>query len=521
VLAHHYLQALELAAAAGESVAELTTPARRFLALAGERALGLDTAQAEAKLARALELTPLDTPERVTTLTTWADAAFQAGRAPEAAEALDDLLPILRSRGPTEAAARALQLRSRVSQRLGEGKQVELAAEAVSLLEHKAAGTTLIGAYEQLANVQMIAGAYNEAIGAADRASALAEALAAPEPARALGYRGFAKAYLGETLDEMERGLDEMERALAVLIDRGAGRDAAILQNNLAIARYPLHGPSRSLADFAKGIEFCEQRGLREVVWQLEANRPGLLAELGRMSEALDDFGQLMPILDERGDTYTLVEVRSVEVGYRLARGQQASAAEVEWLIETARTIGTIDILVMGLSTAAAAALANANPKHACSLLSELGGRQGSRATPYFARGLPGMVRTALGARDRGLAERLAEGIVLRNPLNDRALCAVRAALLEHAAEHAEAVMLYAEATELWRTFGNVPECAYALLGRGRCLTALGEPGAENALHEARELFVSMGYKPALMETEALLDERERIPRSRGSIAID
>src|SRR5207249_1844044 len=66
VLAYHYAQALELAEATGDGAqaAELTRPARRFLALAGERALGLDTAQAEARLARALQLTPTDDPDR-------------------------------------------------------------------------------------------------------------------------------------------------------------------------------------------------------------------------------------------------------------------------------------------------------------------------------------------------------------------------------------------------------------------------------------------------------------------------
>jgi predicted ATPase len=65
VLAHHYLQALDLAEASGDTAqaGELARPARRFLTLAGDRALGLDTAQAEARLARALELTPPDDPE--------------------------------------------------------------------------------------------------------------------------------------------------------------------------------------------------------------------------------------------------------------------------------------------------------------------------------------------------------------------------------------------------------------------------------------------------------------------------
>ncbi len=64
---------------------------------------------------------------------------------------------------------------------------------------------------------------------------------------------------------------------------------------------------------------------------------------------------------------------------------------------------------------------------------------------------------------------------------------------------------LYADAAERWREFGNVPERAYALLGHGRSLVALGQPGAEQPLNEARELFASMGYKPALEETEKLL----------------
>src|SRR5215218_8038269 len=66
VLAYHYLRALELAEATGdtEQADGLAAPARRFLVLAAERALGLDTAQAEARLARALELCPADDPER-------------------------------------------------------------------------------------------------------------------------------------------------------------------------------------------------------------------------------------------------------------------------------------------------------------------------------------------------------------------------------------------------------------------------------------------------------------------------
>jgi hypothetical protein len=60
----------------------------------------------------------------------------------------------------------------------------------------------------------------------------------------------------------------------------------------------------------------------------------------------------------------------------------------------------------------------------------------------------------------------------------------------------------YAEAIERWRAFRRVPELAYALLGRGRCLRQLGDDGAEDALSEARELFSSFGYGLATAEVD-------------------
>jgi hypothetical protein len=139
-------------------------------------------------------------------------------------------------------------------------------------------------------------------------------------------------------------------------------------------------------------------------------------------------------------------------------------------------------------------------------LLAELEQTSGVRATPYYARLSPMMLRTALAHGDRDLAERLAAGIEQRYPLDEHALRTARALLAEHAGHHPDAAALYAEAAAGWHEFGNVPERAYALLGQGRCLHALGSPEAEQPLREARELFDSMGYKPALAETAALLE---------------
>jgi len=503
VLAHHYLQALELAEAAGDAgqVEELAPSARRFLALAGERALGLDTAQAEARLARALELTSPEDDDRPELLVRWADAAFQAGRPREAAEAIEEALIFLRARGEIEAAARALQLGSRISLRLVDGRYVALAAEAVAVLEQQAPGAALVAAYEQLANAQCIAGAYPQAIEAADLASSLNEMLGLPDPARALGYRGFSRFYLGDA-----DGLREMEQALALLVERGAGRDAAILQNNLALARYPLQGPALSLAAFEKAIAFCDERGLAEPASTLESNCPGLLAELGRLDEALARAARLAGALELSGNRHPLIELRSVELAARVARGQHdTSAAAADWLVETSRKSDAADMVVLALAPAAAAALAADRPETTSALLGELEQSPGTRETSYYARQLPVMLRTAFAAGDAKLAKRLTDGFQPRYPLDEHALRAARAQLTEQAGDRDGAATLYAAAAAGWQEFGNVPERAYAALGQGRCLHALAQPEAEQPLEEARELFSAMGYEPALAETESLL----------------
>jgi tetratricopeptide (TPR) repeat protein len=347
----------------------------------------------------------------------------------------------------------------------------------------------------------VLIGAYGEAVAAGDRACSLAEMLGLPEPARALGYRGYARVYLGD-----EEGLDEMERGLSLLLEAGVGLEAAVLQNNLAIARYPLQGPSRSLDAFEAAIKFSEERGLAGIGAFLGANCPALLTELGRPDEATTRTAVLSAAYEGSGNAQDPCEVHASELALRLARGEHASPDEIDWLIATARTVRHPEVTGLALAVAAAA-LAPGEADRARLLLAELERVEGFRKTPYYARELPGMGRTALVAGDVELAKRLVERLETRYPLEEHALCAARAQLAEHAGGHAEAAALYAEAAARWQEFGNVPERAYALLGRGRCLLALDEPGALEPLREARELFASMGYQPALAETDALLGQ--------------
>jgi DNA-binding SARP family transcriptional activator len=505
VLAHHYTSALELAQAAGDSehATELTGPARRYLALAGERALGLDTVQAEARLARALELTPGDDPERPELIVRWADAAFQAGRPREAADALEQALTSFRAHGDTDAEARTLILFSRVASWLGEGRHLALAAEALTLLGQAEPGAALVAAYTQLAAAEFVSGNYAEAIAAAEQAVSLAERLGLPVPARALGFHGVARAFLGDP-----DGLTEMERALVLLIEQGAGRDAAVVQNNLAVARYPLEGSGRSLAAFEQAVTFSEQRGLAETAASLAGNCPGMLVELGRTQEALAQAAALAAALEASGDTHSLIELRALELATQLNQGDTHDATDrADWLLDTARELASADLSVLALAAAAAGRRAAGQPDQARALLTELEQTPGTHENLNYAVELPAMVRTALAAGDPSLARTLTDGLQPRFPLHEHAHTSAQAQLAEAAGDHAKAAALYAEAAERWHQFGNLPERAYALLGHGRCLLALGHAGAEVPLTEARELFSSMGYKPALAETDAMLEQ--------------
>jgi predicted ATPase len=500
VLAHHYSQALELARAAGQGqdLPALEAAARRYLALAGERALPIDVASAEASFARALELTPMDHPERAGLLERWARAAQQQGRLPEARAALEEALALHREQRATVAAAQTLTALSMVLRQAGDPRSRDLIAEALTLLEAEAPGPELVSAYAELAATRVADAAYAEAIATAERALQLAADLGLPEPARALGCRGMARAALGEA-----QGLADMRRALGLAVEQGMGRDAANLHNNLALATWPYQGPAVALELCGEGIEFCERRGIAEMALNIAAMRLTILAACGHSERALADVESVAKRADAAGDS-VLIEARSVQLGLLGKRGDGAQTAAAEQQVAAARQTGEPQFISMAFAAAARLMLAGGHNERAKALLEELDGASGTRDDPYYAAHLPELVRCALALGDPALASRLIAGVAPRTPLQQHALAACGAALAEAAGDHAMAAAAYAEAATWWRQFGDVPELAYALLGQGRCLVA-GTPGADGPLPEARELFTSMGYAPALDETDKLL----------------
>ena len=232
------------------------------------------------------------------------------------------------------------------------------------------------------------------------------------------------------------------------------------------------------------------------------------LADLGQSEQALADAGPLADRMEVAG-AIGFTEPRSLQLRLLAERGAHEHAPAADTLVAAARESVEPQLCAVAFAAGARLLLAQGRPRQASELLVELEHVVGARNDPYYAFFLPELVRTAHSLGERELSARLVDGVEPVTPLFENALSACRAQTAEAAGEYAEAATLYAEAAERWVEFGSVPERAYALLGQGRCLTALGGPDAEAPLREASQLFTSMGYRPALAETEALLARGE------------
>ena len=489
VLAHHYLEALDLAHAVGntEETEELEAGAIRYLALAGERALGLDVQSAEASLSRALELAPVGHPKRAFLLERWAKAAQQRGRLEEARAALEEAIALYREQGENVAAGRASTEAVAVLWALGDPRRKEAIAEALALLEAQPPGAELVAAYAEQAGVRFEDAAYPEAIETWERSRRLASGLGLPESARGLGIAAAARASLGD-----RRGLADLRRALELSIERGKSRDAGVIYGELALASEQYEGPQSALALCRGGVEFCERRGVSEVGLAIASFAPLYLTDLGRCEEALVETASLAERAEATGNIPAHITARSLELRLLAHRGEKPQSAAAERLAELASSTGVPWEIGFGLGAAAQHLLAAGRLERAESLLHELAQVEGVLASYSL---LPELVRCAVASSGPELAARMADAFEPNTPLREHALVASRAVLAEAAGDVAEASTLYAEAAERWEEFGNVPERAFALLGQGRCLVALARPSPEVPLARARELFASMGYQ--------------------------
>ena len=299
--------------------------------------------------------------------------------------------------------------------------------------------------------------------------SRLAEELGLPRPARALGYRGMARADLGDP-----GGLADFREAIELATEAGQGREVALLHNNLGWALWPFEGPAATLEVLREGIAYAKARGLTGCSTRSRESSLDVLVDTGSHDEALALAAEIAPRLrGERGRVRPQrasapCRLGSSPCGVRARRWSSGSTGSrpPPGNSETRRTSSS------GL---ASAALGRAGRRPG---RSRRGAPRRDRGLPrrpatttYYPALLPAMVRTALAIGEPELAERLVGGLEPRTPYAEHALVAANAALTEARGDLPAAADAYADAADRWERFGVVPEQAFALLGQGRCLS--------------------------------------------------
>jgi class 3 adenylate cyclase len=510
ILAHHYATALELARAGGdvELTSELVEPAVRYLELAGDRALPLDVAATGRYYARALEAGGPDGPRRSTLLVKWARAATELGREAEAVGPLEEAITRLRAEGQTRSAALAQMALAWALPDEGEIRWLELADEALALLEAEEPSPELVAAQTEWLKLTFAAGIPSKMLDVSSRAMALSERLGLSPDARLLAYRGCARIDLGDS-----GGHEDLRRALAMCPTSGLGEHVSLVFGLVGNWLYMHEGFQASLDVVLEGVELARRRGsigaeavnrTMLVMWSEATGDWDKVLDVAVQEDALPEGVRLSPVKSASWDFIAECVTRTLVL---VDRGR---ADETRKLVDWLELQGTREGLNTdaGVYTAAAAAhLAWGDEVNIRSLLT--GGDAGFRRHGGFwwAHYLPRAVRISLAGGDAALAATLAASLEPPlQPLAEHSTVAAKACVTEARGEYEAAAAAFADAAARWHQFAAVYEEAHALFGQGRCLVALGRaPEAAPVLEQARAIFARLEAKPALDETDALL----------------
>ena len=503
VLAYHYATAFELAAALrSQAAAGLLDPAVRYLALAGEKTEPLDGGAAERYYSRAIGIIPEPTAELFRLMARRAAIVAMRNRAPEAVADFETAIAGFQEAGDIRAAADAMRGLSETLGLLGDLRYREVAAAALELVESDSPSPVMVDVLLDHAwNVQEDEGP-RRALEVIERAVAIAESLGMPAPAAALGLRGGARCTLGDA-----GGLADIRSAVEAA--EGAGRrvEQAGFLEALAWSLVSFEGPAASLEALHASAEMSRRARMEGLVVGARSMAVRSLYWAGEWDEALAECRELVPVLDEAGDAWSLAIVRYVWSLLLLARGDAAAAEPyAAQALEKARDNPIRGVSAVYLVAAAAAKHGVGDDGEACALLEECEEVLRGKGDTVFVYQLPLAVRTALAAGNEDLGRRLAGVVVPLLPFSRHVDQALRAQVREMDDEPAEAAAAYAAAARGWHDFGIPYEEAQALLGRGRCLRAAGDRGAATEpLERAQRIFVGLGAAPSAEEVRDAL----------------
>ena len=502
LVAHHLTAALEATGTRGDGADDLVQRAVAAHCEAAREAGAVDVLSAEHHLSRAAALAHEGHRDRPGVWIEWGVALGTVGRLDEARAVLERGIAGAAASGDDTTSAYGLGRLSTLLNWMGDPAALETSARALGTLESRGPSEALVSALEERAMTCVMLFRSREGIGAADRALAVAASLGSPAPARALLWRGAGRCDLGDSA-----GLRDMQQALA-LAHGGRAQDLSSLHYNYAEALLLFEGVPRAADVCRQGIEVALRRGDVNGASALETGLCWTRLWGGEWDAVAHDLTKLRRRLAESGDQPMAAELHTLAALLALLRGDTAAARR-----RAVRAQRIVDDTFDSGNHAWSCSSFLAAVHHGC------GQDEAARAQlehlervtrdmrAAVANGLPYALRTMADLGALELGERLVSGLPGR-PFDRGSSRVLAAHVAEHEGLAAEAAAAFGEAAGIWQGLHIVPEEAFALLGRGRCLVRIGEYGpATTALGRAQATFSRLRARHALAETEELLSQ--------------
>ena len=370
MVAHHYVNAFELARAAGQDDAELVGRARAALRDAGDRAMTLNAwPQAEGYFRRALDLASADDPERPALLFRCGRALYL--RAEEGAAELSEARTGLLAAGDREAAAEASLMLADIAWRQGGRDEMLGHLEAArALVEGMSGSRAQVAVLCEVARYEMLADRLGSAHDLGIEAVRLADKGGFDDlRAHALNTIGVALADSGD-LD----GFAMLEESIALASRLNSIPDLLRGNNNLA-ALHILHGDlRRTRAAENETVALAKHFGHRGQVRFIESGAAVASRYLaGEWDDALARAEAVIAEAEAGARFYQLAGINALRGMVRLARGDAGGAeSDAELTVELVRPVRDPQAFFPDLAMASVIFLSVGNEARAGETLTEV-----------------------------------------------------------------------------------------------------------------------------------------------------
>jgi class 3 adenylate cyclase len=489
MLAHHYLQALELAGAAGIDAGDLGESARYALREAGDRAAALFAADAAARFYEAaLRLWPEDDPER-------ADLLFRravplghhvgGGDPDDLAEARDALI----AAGDMARAAEAEML---ISQRYWIAGQREHDNEHRKRAEELLAGTppSRSGAWvlARLASRASLMGDHERALELASAAQAMSERLGEAEGlSDALSLLGLERVFLGD-----ESGVADLERSVELAATGEVG-GLARAANLVAVAHQALGDLDRAYEWRLKSLEAAERLGSDSLARWYQAVLADHRYRRGEWDECAAAVDDLLAGVEAGSPIVVAWQGFATRSLVRLARGDAAGAVtDAEAALADGRANGEVQATCFVLAATAYVHSVASGAAAALPLARELMATLAAGTAIQFA--VINLPLLASAAVRLGIGEALVAALAGHPPT--RWVDAARAYVSGD----------FAAAADVLARIGARPDEAEARLRAAEQLAAAGRRAeADSQLGRAAGFYRAVGASRYLRECESVL----------------